>query len=179
MQKKKQDKRRVQLGDIGGGVARSNEGKECVCVFHNVAHVDDEVDDSNRQFFVLSSIQLESSGVKKKEEGFCVQTKEGEDVVFPSLELRKGINDCDELEQLEILSSHWNPPPLPKIVRSCSVCRKPDCKRPRCVQLHSFGLGVLDPKSLTAGDYFVFHTNNDVSSILSENELHIETPLEL
>ena len=37
----------------------------------------------------------------------------------------------------------------------------------------------MNPKSLIAGDYFVFYTNNDMSSILNENELHIENPLEL
>ena len=119
------------------GVARSNQGKEYVCFFHKVAHVDDGVDDSNCQFFVISASQLKSSGVKKDEDGFHVAIK-GEDVVFPSLELRKDINHFDHLERMEILSPHWNPPPLPKTARRCSVCQKPDCKQPQCVQLNLF-----------------------------------------
>ena len=55
-----------------GGVARSNEGKEHVCVFHNVAHVDNQIDDCQQQFFVISEIQLASSRVTRKEDGFHV-----------------------------------------------------------------------------------------------------------
>ena len=176
--KRNKTRERCKLVTLAG-VARSNEGEEYVCLFHNVAHVDDNVDDSDRQFFVISAIQLSSSGVTKDESGFHVPTEGGKDVVFPSLELRKGINHCDDLEQLEILSNRWNPPPLPKIARCCSVCRKPDCKRQRCVELHSFGLGVADPKCLNPGEYFVFFTNNKMSSILNDNDRHIERPLEL
>ena len=177
---KKRNKTREQCKLVSlAGVARSNEGVEYVCFFHNVAHVDNNVDDSNRQFFVISDIQLTSSGVRKEKNGFHVPTEGGKDVVFPSLELRKGINHFDDLEKLEILSDCWNPPPLPKIARCCSVCRKPDCKRQRCVHLHSFGLGVADPKCLDPGEYFVFFTNNEMSSILKDNKPLIKRPLEL
>ena len=91
----------------------------------------------------------------------------------------KGINHFDDLERMEILSPHWNPPPLPKTAWRCSVCRKPDCKRPRCIQLNLFGLGVLDPKCLIPGEHLVFKTNKEMSSILNGHECHAKCPLEL
>ena len=180
---KRRNKRREQCNSVSLiGVARSAVGEDCVCRFHDVAHVDNQIDDCRRQFFVISEIQLASSGVTRKEDGFHVWLNPDADpIVFPSLELRKCTCDCHDLQDVTILSTHWNPPPLPKSARNCSVCCSPNCKRPKCVQLNLFGLGVSNPKNLIPGNHFVWKTNEKMSSILvgTKSKSKVKHPLEV
>ena len=54
---KRRNKRREQCNLVSlAGVARSETGEEYVCHFHNVAHVDNQIDDCKRQFFNISEM---------------------------------------------------------------------------------------------------------------------------
>ena len=93
------------------GVARSATGEECGCVFHNVALVCNAKDNDNkRQCLVLSKEQLADSNVKfadvddEGNESGCIALVNSKDVVFPTLQLRKGLKGFDSLKQVVFLS---------------------------------------------------------------------------
>ena len=163
-------------------MATTDEDEEFVCLLHNVAHVLDK----NRRLLFLSERQMASSGVTKTEDGFHVKMKNTYKkdirVTFPTLELRPPTNDDHESKQsITMLSKNgWNPPDVPLTgTRGCSVCGQLDCRRPRCLDLHSFGLGVIETSLLMPAGYAQFSTQNRMTSILRDDTDEREYPLEL
>ena len=101
-------------------------------------------------------------------------------VTLPTLELRKVNNGCNDLPIVTILGDHCSPPPLPKRVFKCAVCRKLGCQQHGCVELHSFGLSVTKAKCLEPGDHFVWKTNLEMSAILDGTQTEPrQFPLEM
>ena len=83
----------------------------CVCVFHNIALVCDAKDNDNKcQCIVLSKKQLPDSDVKfadsdnKNTKGGCDALVDSKNVMFPKLELRKGVNSFDSWGKVVFLS---------------------------------------------------------------------------
>ena len=93
--------------------------------------------------------QLADSDVKfadvddEDNESGYITSVNSKNVVFPTLELRKGVNCFNSLEKVVFLSDQFAPEPTLKSICKCSHCRDSSCKQPRCIPLHSFGLGVL------------------------------------
>ena len=106
------------------GVSRSATGEEYVCVFHNVALVCDAKDNDNkRQCLVLSKKQLADSDVKfadvdnEDNVSGCITSVNSKDVIFPTLELRKGVDGFDSLKKVVFLSDRFVPKPTLKSIR--------------------------------------------------------------
>ena len=151
-------------------------------MFHNVAHVHDD----NCQCLVLSGPQMKSAGVVVNHLVIAGQQTARElvvtvdDVVFdmsiskpknngkvalPSFELFLLNNSTIEKTVRTTADTPWHPLDVPEM-RSCSVCGERNCRRGRCIELNSFGLGVTPTADLCPGKCEVFCTLKDMSSIL-------------
>ena len=96
---KRRNKRREQCDLLSLiGVARSAD-EMCVCVISTTSPM--WATKLMTAFFVISENQSTFSGVTKKEDGFHIAINlEAGPIVFPSLELRKDINDCHDLHHV-------------------------------------------------------------------------------
>ena len=178
-------------------LATTVEGHSVICLFHNSAHIED----TSRNLFILSLTQMESAGVKvnidynNKDAGDSPETLEKDGYSFelkrspqmfrydkrltPFIELRPFPKEhYQQMEKVDMTSREaWVPPRRLELKKQCSICGGTDCRRPRCLQLHSFGLGVVAPRDLQPGKYFVYQMKKRMSDIVNNSVTNY--PLEL
>ena len=145
-----------------------------MCLFHNCAHIED----SSRRLFILSSAQMESSGVivnvdYNRNAGDSPEMLEKDEHSF-KLKQSPPLFLCDKRTTLQIdlepvpEGSFWTTPivnmidtktwipPFPLGSKKlCLFCGALGCSRLRCMKFHSFGLCVVAPRALRPGECFV------------------------
>ena len=178
-------------------LAKTVEGQSVICLFHNSAHIED----TSRNLFILSLTQMQSAGVKinvdwnnknatespetLEKDCYSFKIKRGPQIFrydkrsTPFIDLRPFPKEhYQQMEKVDMTSRDvWMPPPKLQSKKQCSICGATDCRRPRCPKLHSFGLGVVAPRDLQPGKYFVYKMMNKMSDIVNNQDtVH---PLEL